>query len=88
MARICLTKEIKNKKQKYVQLTQPPNKKSRKSAARSLRKGADLQPTLKLLEANTVPEERKEVIKSPTDRFKAMFSDNLDLRTALKKLKS
>ena len=71
-----------------MQLTQPPNKKSRKSAARSLRKGADLQPTLKLLEANTVPEEWKEVIKSPIDAFKAMFSDDLVLRATLKKLKS
>ena len=71
-----------------MQLNQLPNKKSRKPAARSLRKGADLQPTLKLLEANTVPEEWKEVIKSPIDRFKAMFSDDLDLRAALKKLKS
>ena len=71
-----------------MQLTQPPNKKSRKSAARSLRKGADLQPTLKLLEANTVPEEWKEVIKSPIDAFKAMFSDDLVFRATLKKLKS
>ena len=71
-----------------MQLTEPPNKKSRKSAAISLRKGADLQPTLKLLEANTVPEEWKEVIKSPIDAFKAMFSDDLVLRATLKKLKS
>ena len=68
-----------------MQLTQPPNKKSRKSAARSLRKGADLQPTLK---ANTVPQEWKEIIKSPIDAFKAMFSDDLVLRATLKKLKS
>ena len=38
----------KGNKQKSVQRTQPPNKKSRKSAARNWKKGTDLQPTLKL----------------------------------------
>ena len=56
-----------------VQRTQPPNKKSRKSAARNWKKGTELQPTLKLLEASAVPREWKEIIKSPIDAFKAMF---------------
>ena len=56
-----------------------PNKKSRKSAARNQKKGTDLQLTLKFSEASAVPEEWKEIIKSPIDAFKAMFSDNLVL---------
>ena len=76
VTRVCLTKE---KKQKYVQRTQSSNKKSRKSAARNWRKGTDLQPTLKLLEASAVPEEWKEIIKSPIDAFKAMLSNDLVL---------
>ena len=67
----------KGNKQKYVQGTQPPNIKSRKSATRNLKKGTDLQPTLKLSEASGVPEEWKEIIKSLIDAFKAMFSDDL-----------
>ena len=62
-----------------MQRTQPSNKKSRKSAARNWKKVTNLQPTLKLSEASTVPEEWKEIIKSPIDAFKAMFSDNLVL---------
>ena len=46
-----------------------PNKKSRKSAARNQKKGTDLQLTLKLSEASAVPEEWKEIIKSPIDAF-------------------
>ena len=69
----------KGNKQKSVQRTQPPNKKSRKSAARNWKKDTDLQPTLKLSEASAVLEEWKEIIKSPIDVFKAMFSDDLDL---------
>ena len=69
----------KGNKQKSVQRTQPPNKKSRKSAARNWKKGTDLQPTLKLLEVSAVPEEWKEIIKSPIDAFKAIFSDDLVL---------
>ena len=38
-----------------------------------------MQPTLKLLEASAVLEEWKEIIKSPIDAFKAMFSDDLVL---------
>ena len=38
----------KGTKQKSVQRTQAPNKKSRKSAARNWKKGTDLQPTLNL----------------------------------------
>ena len=38
-----------------------------------------LQPTLKLSEASPVLEEWKEIIKSPIDAFKAMFSDDLVL---------
>ena len=38
-----------------------------------------MQPTLKLLEASAVPEEWREIIKSPIDVFKAMFSDDLVL---------
>ena len=34
---------------------------------------------MKLLEASTVPEEWKEIIKSPIDAFRAMFSDDLVL---------
>ena len=66
-------------KQKFVLRTQSPNKKSRKSAARNWKKDTDLQPTLKLSEASAVLEEWKEIIKSPIDVFKAMFSDDLDL---------
>ena len=70
----------KGNKRKSVQRTQPPNKKSRKSATRNWKKGTDLQPTLKLSEASAVPEECKEIIKSPIiDAFKAMFSDDLVL---------
>ena len=71
----------KENKQKYVQRTQPPIKKSRKSAARNWKKGTDLQPTLRLSEENAVPEEWKEIIKSPTGAFKPMtwFSDDLVL---------
>ena len=69
----------KGTKQKSVQHTQPPNKKSRKSAARNWKKDTDLQPTLKLLEASAVPEEWKEIIHSSIDAFKAMFSDYLIL---------
>ena len=69
----------KGNKQKPVQHTQPPNTKSRKSAARNWKKGTDLQPTLKLSEASAVPEEWKEIIKPPIDAFKAMFSDDLVL---------
>ena len=69
----------KGNKQKSVQCTQPANKKSRKSAARNQKKGYDLQPTLKLLEASAVPEEWKEIIKSSIDAFKAIFSDELVL---------
>ena len=38
-----------------------------------------MQPTFKLSEASAVPEEWKEVIKSPIDAFKAMFFDDLVL---------
>ena len=38
----------KENKQKSMQRTQPPNKKSRKSSVRNWKKGTDLQPTLKL----------------------------------------
>ena len=38
-----------------------------------------MQPTLKLSEASTVPEEWKEIIKSPIDTFKPMSSDDLVL---------
>ena len=72
----------KGNKQKSVQHIQPPNKKSRKSAARNWKKGTDFQPTLKLSEASAVPEEWKEIIKSPTDAFKAMFSHDLILHVA------
>ena len=53
----------KGNKQKSVQRTQLPNKKSRKSTARNWKKGTDLQPTLKLSEASAAPEEWKEIIK-------------------------
>ena len=49
----------KGNTQKYVQHTQSPNNKSRKSAARNWRKGTDLQKTLKLSEASAVPGEWK-----------------------------
>ena len=47
----------KGNKQKSVQRTQSPNKKSRKSVARNWKKNTDLQPTLTLSEASAVPEE-------------------------------
>ena len=75
---------VKGKKQKSVRRTQPPNKKSRISAARNWKKDTDLQPTLKLLDASAVPEEWKEIIKSPIDAFKAMFSDYLILHVTNK----
>ena len=62
-----------------MQHTQLPNKKSKKSAARNWKKGTDLQPTLKLLEASAVIEEWRETVKSPIDAFKAMFFDGLVL---------
>ena len=69
----------KGNKQKSVQRTQRQNKKPRKSAARNWKKGTDLQPTLKLLEASAVSEGWKEKVKSPIDALKAMFSDDLVL---------
>ena len=45
------------KKQKFVKRTQPPNKKSRKPATINWKKDTDLQPSLKLSKASTVPEE-------------------------------
>ena len=63
-----------------VQRIQPLNKKSRKAAARNWKKSTDLQPTLKLSGASAVPEEWKEIIKSPIDAFKAMFSDDFVLQ--------
>ena len=63
----------KGNKQKSVQCTQPPNKKSRKSAIRSWKIGTDLQLTLKLSEASVVPEEWKEIIKSLIMRSKLCF---------------
>ena len=69
----------KENKQKYVQRTQLPNKKSRKSAARNWKKGINFQPTWKLLKARALLEEWKEIIKSPIDVFKAMYSDDLVL---------
>ena len=38
-----------------------------------------MQPTWKLSEASAIPEEWKEIIKSITDTFRAMFSDDLVL---------
>ena len=69
----------KENKQKSEQRTQTPNKKSGRSAARNWKKGTDLQPTLKILEASAVPEKWKELFKSPIDPFKAMFSDHFVL---------
>ena len=63
----------KRNKQKSVQRIQPPNKKSRKSAARNWKNGTDLQPTLEISEASAVPEEWKEIIKSPIMRSKLCF---------------
>ena len=51
----------KGNKQKSVQRTQPPNKKSKKSAERNWKKGTDLLPTLKLSEASAVPERNNQV---------------------------
>ena len=77
----------KKNKEKSVQRTQPPNTKSRKPAAKNWKKDTDLQSTLKLSEASAVPEEWKEIIKSPIDAFKPMFSDDLVLHvTNLTKL--
>ena len=36
-----------------------------------------MEPTLKLSKTSAVPKEWKEIIKSPIDAFKAMFSDDL-----------
>ena len=70
----------KGNKQKSVERTQLPNKKSRKSGARNCKKSTDLLPILKLLEAIAVLEEWNEINKSPNDVFKAMFSDGLVFR--------
>ena len=43
-----------------------------------------MQPTLKLFKESAVPEEWKEIIKSPIDAFKAMFSDDLVLHVTNK----
>ena len=67
----------KGNKLRFVERTQRLNKKSRKAAARNWKKDTDLQPTLKLSEASAIPEEWKEIIKSPIDAFRAMFSDEL-----------
>ena len=69
----------KGNKEKSLQCTETPNKKSRKSTTRKWKKYTDLQSTLKLLEASAAPEERKDIIKSPIDVFRAMFSDGLVL---------
>ena len=60
----------KGNKQKSVQRTQATNKKSRKSAARNRKK---------VLTCCQLPEEWKEIMKSPIDAFKAIFSDDLVL---------
>ena len=70
----------KGNKQNYVQGTQPRNKKSRKSAARNWKKGTDLESILKIWEASAVPEEWREMMKSPNDAFKTMSSDDLVLQ--------
>ena len=49
----------KGNKLKSIQRTQPPNKKSRKSATRNWKKGTDLKLTFKLSEASVVPEKWK-----------------------------
>ena len=63
----------KGNKQKSVERTQLPNKKSRKSGARNCKKSTDLLPILKISEASAVPEEWNEINKSLNDVFKAMF---------------
>ena len=52
---------------------------TRISAARIWKKGADLQPTLKLSKASVLPEEWKETVKSLIAAFKAIFIDDLVL---------
>ena len=74
-----MTKQINRNLYKHAK---PPNKKPRKSSARNWKKSADLQPSLKLSEASDVPEELKEIIKSPIDAFKALFSDDLALHVS------
>ena len=69
----------KRNKQKSAQCTQPPNTKSRNSAARNWRKGTELQPTMKLLGASAVPKEWKETVKALVNAFKTMFSEYLVL---------
>ena len=76
MTQVCLTKEINRNLRNVLN---PPNKESIKSDERNWKKITGLQPTLKLSEASAVPEEWKEIITSPIDAFKAMFSDNLVL---------
>ena len=49
----------KANKQKSVQRTLPPNKKSRKSDARNWKKGTDLWPSLKASEASAVSKNGK-----------------------------
>ena len=57
----------------------PQTRSKKKVAFKNWKKGTDLQPTLKLLEASAALEEWKEIMKSPTDAFRAMFSDDLVL---------
>ena len=76
MTGVCLTKEINRN------LWNPLNPQiriTRISAARIWKKGADLQPTLKLSKASAVPEKWKETIKWPIAAFKAIFIDDLVL---------
>ena len=80
VAQVCLTKEINRN---MCNVLNPPNKESIKSGARNWKKITGLQPTLKVSEASAVPEEWKEIITSPIDAFKAMFSDNLVLHVTL-----
>ena len=68
----------KGNKQKSVQHTQQPIKKSSKSDAENWEKKA-LTFSQVQLEASTVPEEWKEITKSPIDACKPMFSDDLVL---------
>ena len=48
-------------------------------SCKNLGKRHRLQSTSKLLEASAVPKEWKEIIKSPIDAFRTMFSDDLVL---------
>ena len=76
LTRICLKKEINRN---MCNAIKPQIRNLKNQLKQTGKKGTDLRPTLKLLEASAVPEKWKEIFKSPIDAFRAMFPDDLVL---------